>query len=116
MKKINKKGGGNSFYYNWVEIFTAFILIVGLFASFLGDSALINYVMIGVSGILVGRHYFLNRKRVGFPFYFIIMGYLIGFVIGAEFRNRGNGFAIIVIYLFFIFLGEYLYKKKFLRY
>lgn len=111
--KINKKGGG--LYYKWVEIFAVILMIIGILISLLGDSALINYIMIALSGFVVGRFYFLKKKFISFPFYFAIIGYLIGFTLGAFFRSRGNPVVIIIIYLAFIIIGKHVYKKKWLR-
>ena len=90
------------FFKSWVE-FVFFVLmvlglIVGIWAS--SFSAVISYIVVFLSGMIGGRLLYDRRKKLTFPYYLIIIGFLIGYVIGTYYGSRK-----VVIILFV--LGDY---------
>lgn len=111
---FGKKASMNLFD-DWAEIFTLSLLVFGIVLSFISGSAFVTYTMITICGIAVGRWYFLRKPHLRFPFYMIVLGFLLGFIFGVNVTQRGS--AIISLLLFFVgnYLGVYLHKKKIFR-
>jgi|TARA_B100001971_G_C17698221_1_gene290390 uncharacterized membrane protein len=87
-------------------------MAVGVVVSLASPSAVISYFIIFISGIMAGRILYWRHHSTHFAYFLIILGFLIGFVIGAYYGNR-----VIVFILFALgaFLGHYLYSKKIIR-
>ncbi len=83
MPAINKKGMW--FSENWAEFFFFCLLIIGFLFSLAIQSATLSYVLIILFGIMCGR--FLSQRRKGFPFYLIVFGFFVGFLLGARFAS-----------------------------
>lgn len=93
--KLLKNKKGFSFLDRWAEFFFLVLLIVGFVVSVAIGSAFFSYVVVFLFGAMAGR--FLNYRKAWFPFYLIILGLLIGYIIGSRFGNwRLNLFFFIV--------------------
>lgn len=84
------------FSENWAEFFFFCLLIFGFLFSLSVQSAGLSYVLIVLFGIMCGR--FLSVRKKGFPFYLIVLGFLIGFLLGARFASWK-------VLVFFFFIG-----------
>ena len=84
------------FYTNWMEIFFFALMLIGVFTALAAPSPFISYLMILVSGIFAGRLMFERKGRIKFPFYVIVGGFFIGFLMGAYYGSR---ILIIAIFL-----------------
>jgi hypothetical protein len=96
---------------HWAEVYAFFLLLVGFSIALIGDSAVVNYIVILLCGIVVGRYHAMRRARLGAPFYVVVIGFLVGFLIGASLMHR-RGDPIVLIIIFFIgtYFGSHWYK------
>ena len=76
---------GMWFSENWAEFFFFCLLVFGFLFSLSLQSAKLSYVMIILFGLMCGR--FLSQRKKGLPFYLIVFGFLIGFILGARFAS-----------------------------
>lgn len=100
---------GDLFFESWAEIFFFVLLIIGFFLSLAAPSAVLSYLMIIACGMMGGRIWYEQRHNFKFPFFLIIIGFLIGYLIGTRYANW------IVLVLFFALGGiisYYLHKNK----
>ena len=105
---------GTFIFKNWAETFFIALVLIGFFIALLLDSAALSYLVIIMAGAIAGRFFF--RRRVAqpiFPFILIIIGFLIGFMIGAI---RANKFAIIALFIAATVASYYLHKKGYFEY
>ncbi|MBN2457841.1 hypothetical protein JXB31_01785 [Candidatus Woesearchaeota archaeon] len=112
-RKIGKRGV--SLVDNWVEMFMVLLLILGLVISFLSDAAIVSYFIILICGFIVGRLYYLKRAKMRFPFYILVLGFLVGFIAGIELNSRGLIPLILLFFAVGCYLGYYVHEKRWLR-
>jgi len=99
----------------WGELCTGIILLVGLIVSLFVPSFVISIAVILICGIMVGRLYHIRKHKLGFPFFLISAGFLIGLIIGSE--VTGYNTPLLVLFLFFVgtWLGDLLMHRKFMK-
>ncbi|MBS3098386.1 hypothetical protein J4209_06350 [Candidatus Woesearchaeota archaeon] len=76
------------YFRNWAELFFFILLIVGFLISLAAPSAVISYIVIFVAGMMAGRLIYEKKKKFQFPYYLIVVGFFIGFLIGARYGNK----------------------------
>jgi len=99
----------------WGETWTLIFLVLGLLISLMVGSKVVNFLVIFVSGISVGRLHHIRKHRLGFPFFLIIFGYLVGFVIGSLIRDMGNWIALLFVFGIGCWVGDYIIEKKYCK-
>jgi xanthosine utilization system XapX-like protein len=100
----------------WAEIYALFLLIAGFCIALIADSSVVNYIVILLCGIVVGRLYAMRRARIGAPFYIMVIGFLIGYLVGAWLiRHRGNPIALMVIFFIGCYFGNHWYKHAVIK-
>jgi len=105
---MNKKG--INFLDSWAEFFFLVMLIIGFVVSVAIGSAFFSYVVIFLFGGMAGR--FLNYRKIAFPFYLVVVGLLIGYVIGSRYGNwRVNLFCFVAG----VAISWYLHGKRILK-
>ena len=107
---MNKKG--LRWLDAWGETATLTFLVIGLIVCLLIDSAVVSYAVILVCGVMVGRLYNIRKHRLGFPFYLIIFGYLVGYIIGNLITRRGHWLIILIFFAIGCWLGDYIMHRK----
>ena len=100
------------FYKNWMEFFFVVLMFIGIFVALLSPSAVISYLIIFVSGMFAGRLIYERKNKIRFPYIMITAGFVIGYLIGVYYGNRGIVIALFVIGAIFSYK---LYDKKILR-
>lgn len=100
---------------HWAEIVSLALLVVGLILSLLSDAAIISYIIIFLCGIFVGRIYYLRRTEVGFPFYMIVVFFLVGYVIGVRVRDRGIIIICLALFALGVYIGRYIHMKRYFK-
>ena len=100
------------YHKNWMEFWFLIVVIAGVFIAFLVQSAVISYFIIFVSGIFAGRLFYERKGKLLLPYIIIITGFVIGFLIGA---NYGNRHIIIILFVIGAVLSYKLYDKKILK-
>jgi len=101
-----------NFFENWVEFFFFVLLVIGFMLSILAPSAFLSYIMIFACGGMAGRLMYERKKKLQFPYYLIIVGFLIGYIIGAYY---GNKVVILTLFLLGGILSYYLHDKGVIR-
>ncbi len=99
---------------SWAETFAVVLLLIGFFAALFLGSAVLSYLVITLSGLLAGRYFFQRRvAQPIFPFIMIIIGFLLGFMLGAIWANK-----VLILFLFVAatFASYFLHKKGYLEY
>ncbi|MFH1606232.1 MAG: hypothetical protein ABIC91_02715 [Nanoarchaeota archaeon] len=95
-----------AFADNFVELMFLILLVLGLFTSLLTNLTFFHYLIIFLFGIIV-ISLSSNVKKPSFPFFIIIIGFVLGFLIGTG-KNR---FLIFIIFILGIITG-FLLKNK----
>ena len=99
-------------YKNWMELFFLVLVIIGIFIAFSSPSAFISYIMILLSGIFAGRLIYERKNKIQLPYFMIIAGFVIGYLIGVYYGSRR---IIILLFVLGMILGYKLYDKKILK-
>ncbi len=100
---------GNIIYESWVELLFFIVLVIGFFLSLTAPSAVLSYLMIFACGMMGGRILYEQRDNFRFPFFLIIVGFLIGYLIGTRY---GNWVVLVVFFVIGGIASYYLHKKK----
>ena len=103
---IGKKAAG--FFSHWAEVLFLSLLIIGFILSIVAPSAVISYIMIFVVGLMSGRLVYERKNKLIFPYVLIIIGFIIGYILGAFY---GNKVTILTLYLIGIWIGYQIYEK-----
>ncbi|MGM5481974.1 MAG: hypothetical protein ACQESF_00785 [Nanobdellota archaeon] len=100
---------------NWAEWGSLFLLIIGFVLSLISGVAIISYLVIFLSGVFVGRIYYLRNVEIGFPFYMIVVFFLVGYLLGVYLANNGGYFFYLLFFVLGVWLGWYLHKNKYFK-
>lgn len=103
-----------NFHKNWMEFFFLLLILIGVLIALLAPSAVISYAISLLSGIFAGRLIYERKDKIQFPYFMIIAGFVIGYLIGVNF-GYGNVTAVIALFLIGAVLSYKLYDKKILR-
>jgi len=79
---------GDFYFGSWAELFFFILLVIGFFLSLLAPSAVVSYLMIFALGMMAGRLIYERKHKLQFPYYLIIVGLLIGYLLGAYYGNK----------------------------
>lgn len=100
---------------SWMEFFFLLIAALGLVFALLVPSAIIGYALVFVSGFFAGRVLYQRRANIIFPFYIIVAGFLIGYIIGMQYVQHGDWRVATVLYIAGAVLSYQLNSKGILR-
>ena len=102
------------FFKSWAEFFFFVLMIIGFIVGLWATSfsAVISYIVIFLSGMIGGRLLYERRKKLTFPYYIIIIGFLIGYVVGTYYGSRK---VIIILFVLGLLFSYHLHKKGYIR-
>ena len=102
------------FFKNWAEFFFFVLMVVGFIIALWATSfsAVISYIIVFLSGMIGGRLLYDRKKKLIFPYYIIIIGFLMGYLIGTFYGSRK---VIFVLFILGILFSYHLYNKGYLR-
>ena len=102
------------FFKSWVELafFVLMVLglIVGIWAS--SFSAAISYIVVFLSGMIGGRLLYERKKKLSFPYYMIVIGFLIGYAMGTYYGSRK---IVIILFILGVLFSYHLCNKGYIR-
>ncbi|MBI2140002.1 hypothetical protein HYU14_03695 [Candidatus Woesearchaeota archaeon] len=90
-------GGHGGIYSSWVESGFVIALIAGFLFSLSAGSTFITYALVVIVGMMFGKVIYNRRHNLLFPYYALIVGFLVGYLLGLLY-----GSWIIAALLFFI--------------
>lgn len=91
-------------YRHWMELLFVALMVVGIIVALAVPSAVISYMVIFLSGIFAGRLIYERRNNIKLPYFLIIAGFFIGFLIVANYGSR------IIVGIFFVIGAVFSYK------
>ena len=100
------------FYKNYYEFLFFALVIIGIVVALLAPSAVISYAIIFLSGIFAGRLLYSRKSKTQFPYFMVIAGFVIGYLIGVYHGSRGIAIALFAIGSL---VGYKLFDKKILK-
>jgi hypothetical protein len=103
---------GAWFFRNWAEFFFFVLLVIGFLFSLLTPSAVLSYGLIFAAGMMGGRLLYERKNKLGFPYYLMLIGFLIGYLLGAFYGNRN---IMILLFVIGAFLSYYLHDSGIIR-
>jgi len=97
-----------NYFDSWVEFFFFVLLVIGFIIALFAPSAVVSYIVIFVSGMIGGRLIYERKEKLKFPYYLFIIGFLVGYAIGAY---HGNKSVIITLFVLGNIVSYYLYDQ-----
>lgn len=88
------------------------IMIIGFLIALSAPSKVISYAIILVTGLFAGRLIYERREKIQFPYFMIIAGFVIGYLIGVYYGSRR---VVIALFVLGAILSYKLYDKKVLK-
>jgi len=104
--------GTGYFFRSWAEFLFFVLLIIGFLFSLAAPSAVLSYIIIFAAGMMAGRLIYERKQKLQFPYYLIIIGFLIGYLIGARY---GNWQVIMVLFVLGSLTSYYMHDKGIIR-
>jgi len=84
-------------YKNWMEFFFFIVMVIGLLVALASPSAFISYVIIFLAGLVAGRLVYSIKHKIKLPYYMIIVGFVLGYLIGEYYGSRKIAIAVFLI-------------------
>ena len=100
------------YFKNWAEIFFFILLIIGFLIALMAPSAVVSYIVIFVCGMICGRMIYERKDKGIFPYFIIILGFFVGYLLGAY---RGEREIMSVLFILGALISWYVYDKGILR-
>ncbi|MBI2657038.1 hypothetical protein HYX03_04825 [Candidatus Woesearchaeota archaeon] len=100
------------YHKNWMEFWFLVLMIIGVLIALSAPSAVISYFIIFLAGMFGGRLIYERKDKMQFPYFMIIAGFVIGYLIGVYYGSRR---IVIVLFVIGAVLSYKLYDKKILR-
>ena len=102
------------FFKSWAEFFFFVLMIIGFIVALWATSfsAVISYIVVFLSGMIGGRLLYDRKKKLAFPYYIIIIGFIIGYVIGTYYGSRK---VVIILFVLGILFSYHLHNKGYIR-
>ncbi len=101
---------------NWAEVFFVVLLLLGFLLSIAMPNPWISYLVIFFAGLLSGRWIYKKKGRQPlFPFFLIIIGFLLGYMLGA-YPIGVNATAVVLLFIVGALLSYYAHKKEYIKY
>ncbi len=102
------------FFKSWAEFFFFVLMIVGLIVALWATtfSAVISYIVVFLSGMIGGRLLYERKHKLAAPYYIILAGFLIGYVVGTYYGSRK---VVIILFVLGVLFSYHLHNKGFIR-
>lgn len=113
-RMIKTKKGVLDIMSMWVEYVALIVLFIGFFISMSSGSAFLSYLIIFFSGLLTGRILFQYRKALPFKYYILMLVFLLGYILGANF-SFGSKKVIVIIFILSNVLSYYIHDKEYIK-
>ena len=97
---------------NWMEFFFLVVMVMGLLFALVAPSAVISYSIAFASGIFAGRLIYERKHKIQFPYIVIMVGFAIGYIIGAYYGSR---WIVVISFVAGAILSYKVYDKKILK-
>ena len=111
----SKKAAGEMFWIAWAEMFFILLIIIGFIISIVIRNAVLSYIVIIAVGLMAGRLIGLRiRKKPLFPYFLIVLGFLIGFLLGT-FTINVNRILLIIVFIIAGVASYYIHKKGYIK-
>ncbi len=113
-KKFHKKAVGNviSMFEYWAEVFFFILLALGFIIALSARNAATTYVIVFLCGMMSGRLMWQRREKIVFPYYIILIGFIIGFILGSRFGNKS---VLITLFIIGAFASYYIHDRGLLH-
>ena len=106
------KKGTSFLYENWAELVAFLVLIIGFVLAISAGSAVILYIAVFFCGGLFGRYWWRFKKKLKFPAFLLILGFLIGFLLGSFYGSRK---VILVLFALGLIFGYYIHEHHIIK-
>tara|TARA_Y100000310_G_C20694435_1_gene824482 strand:- start:3953 stop:4297 length:345 start_codon:yes stop_codon:yes gene_type:complete len=100
------------FFKSWAEFFFFILMVVGFVIAIWAPSAFVSYVVVFLSGMIGGRLLYDRKKKLVIPYYLILAGFLIGYLIGTYYGSKK---IIIILFMLGMLFSYHLYNKGYLK-
>jgi len=102
------------FFKSWAEFFFFIVMIIGFIVALWATSysAVISYIVVFLSGMIGGRLLYERKQKLTIPYYIIIIGFMIGFLIGTIYGSRK---VVIILFVLGILLSYHLHNRGYIR-
>ena len=102
------------FFKSWAEFVFFVIMVMGFGVSIWASSfsAVISYLVVFLSGMIGGRLLYDRKGKLTFPYYLIVAGFFIGYLIGTYYGSRK---IVIVLFVLGILFSHYLYNRGYFK-
>lgn len=95
-----------------MEFFFIVLMILGILAALASPSAVISYFIIFLVGMFAGRLIYERKNKMQLPYFLIIAGFVIGYLIGVYYGSRR---LMIILFVAGAILCYKLYDRKILK-
>lgn len=102
----------SEFHKYWMEFFFVVLMILGIVIALASPSAVISYFTIFFVGMFAGRLIYIRKHNIQLPYFLIIAGFVLGYLIGAYYGNKR---LMIILFVIGSIFSYKLYDKKILK-
>lgn len=95
-----------------MEFWFFVLMLIGIIIALIAPSAVISYTISFISGLFAGRLIYERKNKIQFPYFMIIVGFIIGYLVGVYYGSRR---VVITLFVIGSILCYKLYDKKILK-
>ena len=96
----------------WAEYWALFLLIVGFLFAVKTENPVFLYIIALCFGLIFGRFLWKYKKSMKWSVFTIILGFLVGYLLGAQTGDRN---IIIVVFFIGLIVSFYVHNNNILR-
>ena len=96
-------------YKNWMEIFFVIVMLLGIIIAIVVPSNFISYLTITSAGVAAGKVIYDRKNKVRFPYILIIIGFILGYLIGAYDASRQ---LILILFVLSALVSYHILEKE----
>ncbi len=102
------------FFRSWAEFFFFVLMVAGFIIALWASSfsVFISYIVVFLSGMVGGRLLYDRKKKLTIPYYLILSGFLIGFLLGTLYGSKA---VVITLFVLGILFSYHLYNKGYIK-
>lgn len=100
------------YYRHYMEFWFLVLIVAGLLLALLVPSAAISYLFVFFSGVFAGRLIFERKSKIILPYFVIIAGFMLGYLIGIRY---GNWIVALVSFLIGAVFSYNLFDRRILK-
>lgn len=108
---LKTKKGTYDFAMKWPHLFFFLLFSLGFIIVFFASNSFMSYLFVVLVGFMTGRFLFQKAGKYPVPFFIVITGFLLGYIIALMISGKGDWRISLILFLFSNIFSYRLFEK-----